>query len=201
MSLALLARIEQETGDLVQAERALRQAIEVMDRIPGPLAEEKATLHNNLGKLLELKGDLAGAERHYLTALKLRESMPGFQTEARFALLLNLAGLADRAAMRTRLSISTSVRKPACLPRRGWPGPSWTTTSARCCTAWGACRRRRHADGGRRCLLRAATPLPLASLQHNLGTIELQMGQLDAAATHLREAETRRRSLLGNQHR
>ena len=201
-SLALLARIEQETGDLVQAERALRQAIEVMDRIPGPLAEEKATLHNNLGAVLELKGDLAGAERHYLTALKLRESMPGFQTEARFALLLNLAGLADRrgdadAALDLYQRAEASLPSSSRVARAQLDNNVGTLlyrlgrlpeAQARLTAALAAL-----APGG--------NPLLLASLQHNLGTIELQMGQLDAAATHLREAETRRRSLLGNQHR
>ncbi len=201
-SLALLARIEQEAGDLVQAERALRQAIEVIDRIPGLLGEEKATLHNNLGTVLDLRGDLVGAERNYLTAMKLRDSLPGSQIEARFALLLNLAGLVDRGGDSAR-ALELYERAEQHLP------PASPVARAQISNNLGTLLYRLgRLPEARRRLVEALEALDVgrsallaASLQHNLGTIELQAGQLDSAGRYLREAESRRRALLGEQHR
>jgi len=201
-SLALLARIEQERGDLVQAERALRKAIEVMDRIPGPLAEEKATLHNNLGAILELRGELAGAERNYQTALKMRESLPGFQTEARFALLTNLAGLADRRGD-SASALDLYQRAEATLPTSSPVARAQLNNNVG--TLLYRLGRLPEAQQRLTAAIEALGPgnhtLLATSLQHNLGTIELQRGQLDAAARHLRQAEARRRALLGDKHR
>jgi len=201
-SLALLARIEHEAGDLAQAERALRQAIEVIDRIPGQLAEEKATLHNNLGTVLDLRGDLPGAERNYLTAMKLRDSLPGAQTQARFALSLNLAGLVDRRGDSAR-ALELYQRAEQYLPAdsplaRAQLANNLGTLLYRLGRVPEARQRLIEAlqalDAGSSALL-------TASLQHNLGTIELQAGELESAGRRLREAEARRRALLGEQHR
>ncbi|HMX69148.1 MAG TPA: CHAT domain-containing tetratricopeptide repeat protein [Accumulibacter sp.] len=201
-SLALLARIEHEAGDLAQAERALRQAIEVIDRIPGLLTEEKATLHNNLGTVLDQRGDLAGAERNYVTAMKLRDSLPGAQTQARFALWLNLAGLVDRRGDSAR-ALELYQRAEQHLPTdsplaRAQLANNLGTLLYRLGRLPEARQRLSEALQG---LDAGSSALLAASLQHNLGTIELQAGELESAGRHLREAEARRRALLGEQHR
>lgn len=200
--LALLARIAQDAGDLRGAEDALRQAIETIDRVPGPLQEDKAVLHNNLGALLDLAGDLPGAEQQYRAALALHRALPAVRAEDRFSLLVNLAGLlerrndhegarrmyADAEPLLPRLPIAAGVtlnnNLGALLQRRG--------------DFAGA---RDHLDRALAALpAEPAQPLLRASLLHNLGTAALEAGDLAGAAQPLGEAERIRRDRLGARH-
>jgi CHAT domain-containing protein/Tfp pilus assembly protein PilF len=201
-SLALLGRIAQEQGELALAESNMRKAIEIIDQIPGPLQAEKAVIHNNLGSLLDLSGDLAGAEVQYRAALSLYRTVQDLKTEDRFLLLVNLAGLLER---RTRsreaevfyleaVSLRTHVSRIA--------GIMFDNN-------YGAfLQRRGKTDQARQLLqnaLDALPPPPLqpvlrGALQHNLGTLALEVGDLIFAKRSLREAELVRRATLGSQH-
>ncbi|MES2877741.1 MAG: tetratricopeptide repeat protein, partial [Pseudomonadota bacterium] len=201
-SLVLQARIEQDAGDLIKAEEALRKAIETIDRIPGPLQEDKAVLHNNLGVLLDLASDLAGAEQHYRAALALHKALPALRIEDRFSLRVNFAGLLERRGD-IRNARALYAEAETLLPHL--PPSAATTLNNNL-----AALLQRQGDSAAALArltqaladLPSATSAPLirASVLHNLGTSELETGALVLAHAHLREAELIRRTRLGDQH-
>lgn len=201
-SLVLLARIAQDAGDLTAAEQALRQAIELIDHIPGPLQEDKAVLHNNLGALLDQAGDLSGAEQQYRAALALHRGVTALRSENRFSLLVNLAGLLERRNDQEgarRMYADAEILLPR-LP----PAASVTLNN----NLGALLQRRGDFVAARDHLARALSVLPpepgqpalRASLLHNLGTAELEAGELAGATQHLGEAEKIRRDRLGDRH-
>lgn len=202
ISLALLARVAQDAGDLGAAEQALRQAIETIDRVPGPLQEDKAVLHNNLGTLLDLAGDLSGAEQQYRAADALHRALPAARAEDRFSLLVNLAGLLER---RNDQAGARLVYRDAELLLPRLPAAAGVTLNN---NLGALLQRLGDFAAARDHLARALAGLPAvsgqpvlrASLLHNLGTAELEAGDLESATRHLGEAEGIRRDRLGARH-
>lgn len=201
-SLALLARIAQDSGDLSGAERALRRAIEIIDRVPGPMQQDKAVLYNNLGSLLDLSGDLPAAEQHYRSALALHREIRAVRTEDRFSLLVNLAGLMERRNDQVGAR-KLYVEAESLLPNL--PVAASITLYNNLGTLL---QRSGNSSAAQIHLARALASLPpdnsqpllRATLLHNLGTAELEVGDLAAATIHLHEAESVRRGRLGDRH-
>jgi CHAT domain-containing protein len=204
-ALALLSRIEQEAGDLVAAEQSLRQAIEIINRVPGPLQEDKAVLHNNLGALLDLAGDLPAAEQHYRAALALYQTLPAVRAEGRFSLLTNLAGLLERRGD-APAARALYLQAEALLPQL--PGSSSTAGITLNNNLGALLHRSGDIPGALSRFTSALAIFPAdatqtllrASLLHNLGTAELESGALVPAKQHLNAAEGIRRARLGPLH-
>lgn len=198
-SLVLLARIQQDIGDLPGAEKSLRLAIELVDRIPGRVRHEKFVLHNNLGALLDLLGDIPAAEQQYRIAWSLHQGEQGIRLEDRFSLLVNFAGLlgrkgaSDEAKLLYMEAESLSLRLPV-------------TAKITVLNNLGTLLQQQANHAGAQDYFYRALdlfssassyPLVLASVHHNLGTSELEAGKLELAEKHLRFAETIRRDKLG----
>ncbi len=201
-SLALLAQIAQDAGQYLIAERALREAIELIDRVPGPVRMEKAVLHNNLGALLDLVGDLRGAELNYRSALHLYRQLPEAGNESYFSLLSNLAGLLARMHDDQRAGQFYSEAE-IYLPHVS------ATAVATFNSNFGALLHRQGlSDAARQRLLLGLSGLPplpeqpllRASILHNLGTLEAEANHLDIAAEYLTQSEAIRRNRLGLLH-
>lgn len=182
------------------AEQALREAIERIERVPGSLLREKAVLHNNLGSLLEEAGELSGAESHYRAALALLGQQPGAADHEHFNLLLNLGGLSERTG---KIQAADESYRAA----EAYAGTTEELATLNNNRATLAHRRGRSAEAiallsSAQALLPAGDGHPLlrASILHNLGTVQMELGQLAAAAGPLATAERIRRERLGITH-
>lgn len=201
-SLVLQAGIEQDAGNLESAEDALRKAIEIIDRVPGPLQEDKAVLHNNLGVLLDLTSDLPGAEQQYRAAMALHKTLAAARTEDRFSLVMNFAGLMERRGdIKSAYALFTEAE--SLLPILPLSATATLNNN------WAAMLQRQGDSGvAIRRLQQALVALPVsagtqllrATILHNLGTAELETGAHVSALEHLLHAETIRRTQLGDKH-
>jgi tetratricopeptide (TPR) repeat protein len=92
-SLAALASLLQDKGELAAARPLFERALAVCEQVLGPEHPETATSLNNLALLLRNQGDLAAARPLYERALAIREKALGPEHPHTAASLNNLARL------------------------------------------------------------------------------------------------------------
>ena len=193
-SLHALAMKYEVVGRLEDAERVTREALQVLDLLPGDYALPRISVRTTLAKLAGLRGDLAGAEQLYRRNLDERRELLG-PDDARLAVdWNNLAASAlrrDRYADAERAYAEASrviVLDPAApASRQAWLGSGRGFALMGLGDFAGAQHEMREANAVAERTLHARHPI-IAATCLGLAAIARYEGRFDAAAAESERA-------------
>ena len=117
--LAMLSRLDASLGDNERALAKARRAVAIVDSLGGPPSAVTARVHDELGRVREIRGDYAGAIRAYRTALRHTEAVFGAESAEAASVLTNLGNAlgsssepahTDEAAAVARRALALSIQ-------------------------------------------------------------------------------------------